>query len=162
MLLHGGMDDSRSWTRQLNELSDEFTVLAWDAPGCGQSADVLESWRLPDFADALAAWLHAVDVEQPHVLGLSWCSCVALEYYRRHSGMAASLILASAYAGWAGSLPPEQGATRHASVLAAADLPREELLKGWSGFLSPAAPPDMFEAVLNIAASAFCSGRRRG
>jgi len=72
VLLHGGMEDSRAWTSQLDGLADEYTVFAWDAPGCGHSTDVPEAWRLPDFADALAAWLRAVDAEHPHVLGLSW------------------------------------------------------------------------------------------
>lgn len=88
------MEDSRAWRRQLDGLANEFTVLAWDAPGCGQSSDVPESWRLADYADALAAWLNAVHVEHAHVLGLSWGSSLALEFYRRHSHIPASLILA--------------------------------------------------------------------
>ena len=72
VLLHGGMDDRRSWRRQVDGLADEFTVLAWDAPGCGRSSDVPESWRMPEYADVLAAWLRATGVERPHVLGLSW------------------------------------------------------------------------------------------
>jgi pimeloyl-ACP methyl ester carboxylesterase len=63
---------------------------------------------MPDYADCLAAWLAVVGVEQPHVLGLSWGSSVALELYRRHPQVPASLILASAYAGWAGSLSPRR------------------------------------------------------
>ena len=63
---------------------------------------------MPEYADCLAAWLQVVGAEQPHVLGLSWGSSVALELYRRHPEAPASLILASAYAGWAGSLPPEE------------------------------------------------------
>jgi pimeloyl-ACP methyl ester carboxylesterase len=155
VLLHGGMEDSRSWTRQLDGLSEEFTVLAWDAPGCGQSTEVPESWRLLEFADALAGWLRALNVEQAHVLGLSWGSSVAsvaLEFYRRHSAIPASLILASAYAGWAGSLPSAEVAARHASVLAAADLRREELLKGWPGAFSCAASPELVEEMASIAA----------
>jgi pimeloyl-ACP methyl ester carboxylesterase len=152
VLLHGGMEDSRVWKRQFEGLSDEHTVFAWDAPGCGQSSDIPESWRLPEFADALAEWLRASKVEHPHVLGLSWGSSVALEFYRRHSSVPASLILASAYAGWAGSLPPEEVRARHAGILAAADLPREELLQGWPGVFSAAASPAVVEEVLNIAA----------
>lgn len=151
ILLHGGMEDSRAWARQLDGLSDEYTVFAWDAPGCGHSSDVPESWRMPDFADALAAWLDAVHAEHPHLLGLSWGSSVALEFYRRHSDFPASLILASAYAGWAGSLPPQEVAARHASVLSAADLPREELLKGWSGVFSSAASPELIAEMMDIA-----------
>ena len=124
------MDDSRSWRRQLAGLADEFTVLAWDAPGCGRSSDVPESWRMPDFAEALAGWLDAIQIERPHILGLSWGSSVALEFYHRHSAVPASLILASAYAGWAGSLPSDEVAARLQNVLAAADTPRETLLQG--------------------------------
>ena len=98
VLLHGGMDDSRSWRWQLEGLADEFRVLAWDAPGCGQSSEPPETWRMPEYADCLAAWLQVVGVDQPHVLGLSWGSSVALELYRRHPEVPASLILASAYA----------------------------------------------------------------
>lgn len=44
-LLHGGMSDGRQWRRQLEGLSDEFTVVAWDAPGCGASSDPPETFR---------------------------------------------------------------------------------------------------------------------
>ena len=150
VLLHGGMDDSRSWRWQVDGLSDEFRVLAWDAPGCGQSSEPPGSWRMPDYADCLAAWLEAVGVEQPNLLGLSWGSTVALELYRRHPAVPRSLILASAYAGWAGSLPPEDVTARLEAVLAAADLPRDDLLKGWPGLLSPSAPPALVEELVRI------------
>ncbi|CAN5804044.1 hypothetical protein BH24ACT2_BH24ACT2_10470 [soil metagenome] len=39
VLLHGGLCDSRVWRVQLEELSDEYTVVAWDAPGCRGSSD---------------------------------------------------------------------------------------------------------------------------
>jgi pimeloyl-ACP methyl ester carboxylesterase len=145
VLLHGGMDDSRSWRRQLDGLADEFTVLAWDAPGCGRSSDVPESWRMPEYADALAAWLRATGIEGPHVLGLSWGSSLALELYRRHPQVPASLILASAYAGWAGSLSPEETAARLEGVLAVADLPLEEVLEAFPGVLSAGAPSGLLD-----------------
>ena len=128
VLLHGGMHDRRSWRWQLDGLAEEFQVFA-----CGQSSEPPETWRMPDYADCLAGWLEVVGVEQPHVLGLSWGSSVALELYRRHPQVPASLILASAYAGWAGSLPPQEVDARLESVLAAADLPPEELLQAGPG-----------------------------
>src|SRR5262245_2255693 len=39
LLLHGIGSNSRSWRQQLAGLSSEFTVIAWDAPGYGQSSD---------------------------------------------------------------------------------------------------------------------------
>jgi pimeloyl-ACP methyl ester carboxylesterase len=150
VLLHGGGEDSRTWRWQIDGLGDEFTVLAWDAPGCGRSSDVPESWRMPDYADALARWLEAVGVSRAHILGLSWGSSLALEFYRRSPEVPASLILAGAYAGWAGSLPPEEVAARLESVLAAVGLPREQLRAGWPGFLSSAAPRQLVDELAEI------------
>src|SRR5829696_742238 len=107
LLVHGALGDSRDWRPQLEGLAGELTVVAWDAPGCGGSDDPPESFRLPDFADCLAAFAAAIGFERPHVLGLSFGGGLALELYRRHPGLPRSLLLASAYAGWAGSLPPE-------------------------------------------------------
>jgi pimeloyl-ACP methyl ester carboxylesterase len=151
VLLHGGMDDSRSWRWQIEGLSDKFTVYAWDAPGCGRSSEPPETWRLPEYADCLAAWLDVVvGVEAPHLLGLSWGSSLALELYRRHPDRPASLILASAYAGWAGSLLPDEVADRLTGILAAADLPREEILQGWSRLLTSAASPALVDELWAI------------
>jgi pimeloyl-ACP methyl ester carboxylesterase len=116
VLLHGGLSDSRQWRRQLEALSAAFTVVAWDAPGCGQSSDPPEHFRLADYADCLAAWIAALGLERPHVLGLSFGGGLALELYQRHPTVPRTLVLASAYAGWAGSLPQE--ALEDAYVLA--------------------------------------------
>lgn len=150
VLLHGGMDDSRSWRWQVDDLSDEFRVLAWDAPGCGHSSEPPESWRMPEYADCLKAWLDAVGIQRPNLLGLSWGSTIALELYRRHPRVPRSLVLASAYAGWAGSLPAEEVAARLESVLAGADLPREDLLEGWPGLLSTATSPELVKELVSI------------
>lgn len=37
VLLHGGMADNRDWHLQRDGLAKDFTVVAWDAPGCGGS-----------------------------------------------------------------------------------------------------------------------------
>lgn len=129
VLLHGGLSDSREWRRQLDELSDEFTVVAWDAPGCGRSADPPETFRLPDYADCLAAFIEEIGLVRPHVLGLSFGAGLALELYRRHPAIPRSLILASAYAGWAGSLPPEVVEERLQQVLRQSELPPEQVVE---------------------------------
>jgi alpha/beta hydrolase fold len=72
VLLHGSVRDSRDWRPQLEALSDEFTVVAWDAPGCGGSFDPPEDYGLYGYADCLAAFVEALGLERPHVLGLSF------------------------------------------------------------------------------------------
>jgi pimeloyl-ACP methyl ester carboxylesterase len=126
ILLHGGFSDHRAWRRQLEGLADAFTVVAWDTPGCGQSSDPPPSFRLPDYADQLARFIGALELGRPHVLGLSFGGGLALELYRRHPELPRTLVLASAYAGWAGSLPPEEVEARLERALRDADRPPEE------------------------------------
>lgn len=100
--------DSREWQRQLDGLSDEFRVVAWDAPGAGQSSDPPEEVRLADWADWLAEFLGTLDLAPAHVAGLSFGGGLALELFRRHPQAVRSLTLMSSYAGWGGSLPPDE------------------------------------------------------
>jgi pimeloyl-ACP methyl ester carboxylesterase len=101
---HGGASDSREWTFQLDDLADEFLVVAWDEPGNGRSSDLPEGWGLAESADALASLIAALDLAPCHLGGLSWGGVVALELYRRHPATVATLILVDTYAGWKGSL----------------------------------------------------------
>ncbi len=105
LLLHGGFSDHRAWSRQVDELADEFTVIAWDAPGCGGSDDPPEGFGLEGYADCLAELVELLDLDRPHVLGLSFGGGLAIALHARHPEIPRSLVLASAYAGWAGSLP---------------------------------------------------------
>jgi pimeloyl-ACP methyl ester carboxylesterase len=106
VLLYGYVGDGPAcWRRQLDELSDEFTVVAWDAPGAGGTADPPESFGMAGYADCLAGFVHRLGLEEPHVAGLSFGGILALALCHRHPAIPATLILASAYAGWGGSLP---------------------------------------------------------
>ncbi len=129
VLLHGALSDSREWRRQFDELSNEFTVVAWDAPGCGRSEDPPETFRLSDYADCLAAFIGEIGLVRPHVLGLSFGGGLALELYHRYPAIPRSLILVSAYAGWAGSLPPEVVKERLYQMLRLSELPPEQVVE---------------------------------
>jgi pimeloyl-ACP methyl ester carboxylesterase len=71
VLLHGGVCDSRVWRMALEGLSGAFTVVAWDTPGCGQSSDPPEHFRISDFADCLGRFIDALGMQRPHILGHS-------------------------------------------------------------------------------------------
>jgi pimeloyl-ACP methyl ester carboxylesterase len=122
VLLHGYVGDGRTtWRPQLDELSDEFTVIAWDAPGAGRSTDPPMGFGLEAYADCLAGFLDRLGLNNASVAGLSFGGILALALQRRHSAVSSALILASAYAGWAGSLPPELAEQRLRQALALAD-----------------------------------------
>src|SRR6185436_4948861 len=82
VLLHGFSLDSRSWRPQVEGLSDSFTVIAWDAPGAGQSQDPPDSFGIDDWVDTLAGFLDRTAVGEAHVVGLSWGGLLTQEFYR--------------------------------------------------------------------------------
>jgi pimeloyl-ACP methyl ester carboxylesterase len=128
VLLHGFLSDSRVWKPQLEGLSDAFTIIAWDAPGAGQSQDPRDTFRLQDWADCLAGLLDVEGVESAHVLGLSWGGMLAQELYRRQPRRVRSLVLADTYAGWEGSLGKATSDERLATCLRDSSLPPQELV----------------------------------
>jgi pimeloyl-ACP methyl ester carboxylesterase len=147
VLLHGGFGISSSmWRPQLDRLSDEFTVVAWDMPGCGHSSDPPEGFGASDYVDCLVEFIKALGLERPHVLGLSFGGVLALELFRWHPTVPRSLVLASAYAGWVGSLPAEVVEQRLQRALREADLPPEQWVRGYiPGFFTEAAPTELIE-----------------
>jgi len=107
VLLHGFIQDSRYWRPQVEDLSHDFTVIAWDIPGCGQSSDPPESFGMGEYADCLAGFLEKIDLGPADIVGLSWGGILAQELYRRRPESVRSLVLADTYAGWKGSLSQE-------------------------------------------------------
>jgi pimeloyl-ACP methyl ester carboxylesterase len=147
VLLHGYVGDGPGlWHRQLGELSDEFTVVAWDAPGAGRSSDPPESFRIGDYADSLAGFVEALGLERPHVAGLSFGGTLALELHRRHPEVPRTLVLASAYAGWGGSLPPQVTEQRLRQALELSELPADEFVSALAPTMfSESTPPELVD-----------------
>ncbi len=161
LLLHGGVSDGREWRPQMARLAAEYDVVAWDAPGCGGSEDPPPEFRLPDFAAAAAGLVRALGLVRPHLLGISFGAGLALEVYRRHPALPRALVLASAYAGWAGSLPPGEVAARLASALEQAARPPVEWAREWLAGLLPSDVPRADAAeLLRITLDARPAGMR--
>jgi pimeloyl-ACP methyl ester carboxylesterase len=142
VLVHGFVGDGRStWAAQLESLADEFTVIAWDAPGAGSSSDPPEDFGMVGYADCLAEFVRRLGLEQPQLVGLSFGGAMVLATHHRHRGLAASLTLVSGYAGWYGSLGPEAARERLQLSLDASERPPHEFVEilGPSMFSSSAA-----------------------
>jgi pimeloyl-ACP methyl ester carboxylesterase len=116
MFIHGGAEDSRTWTPQLEALSDEFTVIAWDEPGAGKSSDIEDDFKLSDYAECLAGLITQLGLAPMHLAGLSWGSTVLLELYRQNPHLVRTMSLAGGYAGWKGSLGEEEAQARLAGA----------------------------------------------
>ena len=133
---HGAASDARLWRPQLAALADEFTVVAWDEPGAGRSSDLPAQFGLADYAGCLAALIEALALGPAHVAGISWGGTVVQELYRHHPELVATLVLVDTYAGWKGSLPPEEVRARVTGTYRALAVPAEEFdparaLPGW-------------------------------
>jgi pimeloyl-ACP methyl ester carboxylesterase len=145
LLLHGYVGDGiATWRGQLDGLSDEFTVVAWDAPGAGRSIDPPEGFDLADYADCVSAFISKLGLVRPHVVGLSFGAILGLELYRRHPRVPRTLTLASGYAGWAGSLPPEIVEQRLRQAMALAELSPEEFVDALLPTMFSAGTPQEF------------------
>jgi pimeloyl-ACP methyl ester carboxylesterase len=150
VMLHGAPSDSRTWQWMLPDLSRDHTVIAWDAPGFGQSSDIDDGWRAAQFADALAAFVAVLDLERPHVVGHSFGTMVALSLFQRHPAVPASLVLIGGYAGWAGSLPQQEVARRLQMFVGMAELGDAFDPKSYPGLFTDLIPADRDAALATM------------
>ena len=146
VLLHGFLCDSRCWRRQLADLSDQFRVVAWDAPGAGSSSDPPDPFTITDWAQCLAGFLDTVGIEHAQVLGLSWGGILAQEFYRLYPERVLALILCDTYPGRKGPLPESVCKKRLERCFLESSLPPEDFVPRWvPEFFTEAAAHDLKE-----------------
>src|SRR5687767_10038664 len=84
IILHGMGNNSQSWKKQLAGLSENNTVIAWDAPGYGKSSDPKEELtEFSQFADILKGFVKALNYKSVTLLGHSMGSAIALDFCYR-------------------------------------------------------------------------------
>lgn len=102
VILHGLGNNSQSWKNQLEGLSEQFTVIAWDAPGYGKSSDPKEELKeFSQFADVLKGFIEGLNYESVNLLGHSMGSAIALDFCKSYPKMVDRLIIADATRGGA-------------------------------------------------------------
>src|SRR5262249_8241541 len=93
VLLHGVGANSMHWRFQFAGLSDRFHLIAWNAPGYLLSDALVKDWpACRDYADALADFLAALNLDRVNLVGNSFgtrvAQCFAAHYPTRISKMA--------------------------------------------------------------------------
>jgi pimeloyl-ACP methyl ester carboxylesterase len=160
VFLHGFFGDHRVWRRQ-RELADQYTFIAWDAPGCGASSIPPDGFRMSDYTDLLAEFIARLDLAQPHLVGNSFGGTLALQLASRHPGIARSVVGVDTYAGWSGSFSPEVVTQRLAASLPDLELPRKQVAAKWvTGFVTPDAPEPIKDEMRSIIADFKPHGMR--
>lgn len=116
VLLHPLGADRRVWDAVVPRLAAQRDVIALDLPGFGESAPLSGKPTPAALAEAVAAQLNALGVQQPHVAGNSLGGWVALEMAL--AGQARSVTAIAPAGLWAEPLVPKRSIARRAARVA--------------------------------------------
>ena len=97
VLIGGLAGDCRAWTRQIEVLSKEYQVLAFDNRGTGQSSAPESPYTTRDFAEDTIGLMNALDIGPAHVIGRSMGGAIAQEMAINHPDSVRSLIITASF-----------------------------------------------------------------
>ena len=152
VLLHGIGSAAASWAFQLAAAAgrEDFRVLAWDAPGYGQSTHLQTAEPLAeDYARQVWDWLDALGQHRPvvlvgHSLGALMAASAACLAPARVSG----LVLLAPARGYGDAPPAERAKVLHKRLEGLRQLGPEGMAQARSAaMLAPGADPALVEAV---------------
>jgi len=143
-LVHGIGSQSGSWVRQLEALAPRFRVIAWDAPGYGESGRLeAQSPSAGDYADSFAALLDALEVDRAVLVGSSLGALMAGAFAARRPERVAGLVLLNPAGGYGRAAPADRDANLAARLARLAELGPAGMAQALPpGMLSPAASPE--------------------
>lgn len=102
LMLHGIGSSSASWLNQLESLAG-FRLIAWDAPGYGESERLAQEKPYPrDYAAALAAFVERLLLKDVLIVGNSLGCLMAGAYMKDHADKVRGAILISPASGRGG------------------------------------------------------------
>ncbi len=99
VFLHGIGGNARNWDQQLRALSPNYTAVAWDMRGYGNSEDYEGPLLLDDLCLDLLRLLDEFSAQAFYIVGLSMGGMIAQEFYRRHPRRVRGMLLANTNVG---------------------------------------------------------------
>jgi pimeloyl-ACP methyl ester carboxylesterase len=150
VFLHGLQGGAQSWVPQLTLLSDRFHIIAWDAPGYGESDPV--SGSIDDFATAALEFITTHLSEPAAVVGHSLGGVIALRMASLEPRAMSRIVLSCTHPGH-GRQPDADVSDRYSRRMEElATLPRDEYGRRRArGMLPDDAPVHAVEAIARIA-----------
>lgn len=97
ILLHGGPGFGSYYMKPLEPLGEDRPIVRYDQLGGGASTPITDTTKMniPHFVAELDSLRSHLGYDKVHLVGHSWGTILALEYYRAHPEHVASLTLAS-------------------------------------------------------------------
>ncbi len=95
--LHGGPGYPSASLEPLEALASDRQVVFYDQLGCGNSdrPEDASLWTVERFVDELGRLLRHLDIDDAHLLGHSWGTMLAVDFYLAHPDAVRSLVLVS-------------------------------------------------------------------
>jgi len=115
VLLHGIGSNATGWRLVIEGLKLRSRVIAWNAPGYYLSEGLLaDAPRIEQYADALACFLDALQIETAAIAGSSFGGLIGIVFAARHPARVKRLAVFGAARG-TGHLPDEERMRRLAA-----------------------------------------------
>ncbi len=134
LLVHGFPLDHQMWNGQIDDLAEDFHVVAPDLRGFGGSDVTAGCTLMEQFADDLAHLLDSLELDEPVIFcGLSMGGYIAWQFWKRHRDRLSHLILCDTRA-----VPdtPDAAETRRATA--------QRVLSEGTAFLAETMLPKLF------------------
>jgi len=98
VFLHGLLGSSKSWAFQFEHFARKYRVIAWDAPGFGQSG--LVPAAIDAYVDALYEFISSIGQPKILLVGHSMGGTVASRFGATYSELVSRLVLSCTHAGY--------------------------------------------------------------
>lgn len=79
LFIHGLGSSTRDWQLQLDHFSSRYHMVTMDVRGHGRSAKPPGPYSVPQFAADVIALIHTLELERPHIVGISMGGMIALQ-----------------------------------------------------------------------------------
>ena len=93
VVLHGANVDHQVWAEQLQPLTGDYRVIPYDLRGHGKTGGSdLNRYTIDTYVDDLAAFIDALDLNRPTILGHSWGGMIGYAFANAHPEKLSSLV----------------------------------------------------------------------
>ena len=159
LLIYGLAGRGKGWKFQLDALSSQFQLIAFDNRGVGESDQPVEAYSLAQMADDAAGLLDALGIEAAYVFGISMGGMIAQELVLRHPHKVRKLALGCTHSGINHCVPSPGWVTEIFKSLPG--KPREQVVRESAAFnYSPYTQkhrPELIESLIPL----FVDNRQR-
>ena len=135
LLLGGVLQNRKSWTGYVKDISPANATLALDLPGIGDGGILAASHGFDFLADCINELLNHLNIPRVHIFATSYSSVIAYEFSARYTDRVGQLVISSSMA----SLPARQRSVMRACI---SSLEHQDLEQFYNVFVAGVCHPE--------------------